>query len=176
MTASAYLAEVLRCFTGWLLLAAAVGKLRTWRDFNANLGELLGVGDAYRRLPALLIVGAEAGIGLAVLANGAETRVAMAAALGMMTLFTGFVGYKFVREDLIRCSCFGEAARSVSVLDLLRNVIAIAAIAYYLVAADGTVAGAAAALAAVLGLILALVAIAFQDTVMLVLYPRDGVV
>lgn len=176
MAACAFLAEVLRCFTGWLLLAAAVGKLRAGRDFHRNLGELLGVAETHRRRLALLIVAAEAGIGVPVLLNGAAARGAMIAALCMMTLLTGFVGYKFLREDLVRCSCFGEAARSVSALDLLRNALTIAAIAYYLMAAGGALAGAAAALAAALGVILALVAIALHDAVMLVVYPRDGVV
>jgi hypothetical protein len=178
MTASAFLAEVLRCFTGWLLLAAAVGKLRAWHDFSRNLDQLLGVGAATGRRLAPLIVVAEAGIGLPVLLNGAAARGPMVAALCLMTLFTALIGYKFLREDLIRCSCFGEAARSVSALDLWRNVLAIAAIVYYLMAAGGAAAGepaALAALAAVLGLLPALVAIGFHDAVMLVLHPRDGV-
>lgn len=158
---------LLRCFVGLLLLAAAAGKARHYAAFRNSLGELLGTRAGWRAWLAPAIVGAE--LLVAALALGPAPHIGMPAALLMFGTFTAFIAYKFFTESVVRCSCFGEAARPTSGYDLLRNVLVLLAIAAYLMLAGSAVALAVPALALALGLavLLCVVAISFHEIVSL---------
>ena len=158
-----YAAEVIRYGIGFLLFFAALGKLKTLDQFKHNLTESFGLSRKLRQALAPTIIFSELLISFLVFINNPITYLAMGAALLMFLLFTGVVAYQYVKEGIVKCSCFGEAERSVSPFDLLRNGLLIAAIAYYLLRADSsTLALPLHVLAAALGLIVSIIAIEFH--------------
>lgn len=162
MSTAFFVAEVLRWFAGFLMLAAAGGKLRTFGQFRANLTSSFGMPAPLAALLAPAVVAAEAGAAALIL--GGAPRPGMLAALVMLGAFTALVSYKFFTESVVKCSCFGEAARSVSGFDLLRNLLAIGAIGAWLALATGSALPlSAAVLAAGLASILLVAAIEFHD-------------
>ena len=170
MSTGFFVAEILRYFIGFFMLAAAVGKLRTFPEFRANLGTSFSVPPRAANMLAPGVIAAE--FGAAALILGGAEQPGMVAALAMLAVFTALVAYKFFTESVVKCSCFGEAARSVSGYDLLRNLLAIAASAAYLAMASGPALSVSAALlAAGLATILLVAAIEFHDIATL-LAPR----
>lgn len=180
MTAGVYMAEVFRCFTAMLLLVAAVGKLRTMAEFRQNLTESFGVGARAARVLAPAVAAGELLLAVAIAAGDAASPgigyAAMAAALAMFAVFTALVARKYVQEGIVRCSCFGEAGRSVSPFDLLRNVLVMACIAFYLVSAGAAPDLGAEAwfLAAGLAAFLTVLAVEFHEIAMLLAHAREG--
>lgn len=179
MTASIFMAEVFRCFAALLLLCAAVGKLRTLADFRHNLTDTFGLRAPVAAALAPAVVGLEFALSLALAVNSgasAPAMGAMAAALLMFAVFTAVVARKYVQEGIVRCSCFGEAGRSVSAYDLLRNALAMACMAFYLVCAGDSSGFSPAAwfMAAGLAAFLSVVAVAFHDIALLLAHAQDG--
>lgn len=161
-------AETLRLFTGFLLLAAVAGKLRTFSAFRHNLVSSFGVPAAASRMLAPAVVAAEALA--AAMALGLSPRPGMWAALLLFAVFTTLLAYRFVKDGLVKCSCFGEAERTLSGFDVLRNVLVLAAIAGWLALPLPLLSGAGATahlslLGAGLASILVVVAIGFHDIV-----------
>ncbi|WP_445232812.1 MauE/DoxX family redox-associated membrane protein [Duganella rhizosphaerae] len=166
------MSEILRYFVALLMLAAATAKLRDLAGFRDNLASLFGMGPALRALVAPAIPVAE--LAVAALLLGGLARTGLLAALLMLCGFTALVGYKFSTQSVVRCSCFGEAERSLSGLDLLRNGLVIAAIgAGLMLPAGAALPLHAALLAASLGLLVCVIAVHFHEIVHL-LSPGDG--
>ena len=162
MSTGFFIAEILRYFIGFFMLAAALGKLRTFAQFRANLSTSFSMPARLANLLAPGVVSAE--FAAAVMILGGAAKPGMMAALAMLAAFTAFVSYKFVTESVVKCSCFGEAARSVSGFDLLRNLLTIAAAGAHLTLAGGAALPLGAALlAAGLATILLVAAIEFHD-------------
>lgn len=172
MNVDQFLGEILRYFVALLMLAAASAKLRDLAGFGASLASLFGLAPALRALLAPAIALAE--LAVAALLLGGQTRAGLLAALLMLCGFTALAGYKFYTQSVVRCGCFGEADRSLSGLDLLRNALVIAALAAGLMLpAGGGLPWHVALLAASLGLLACVVAVHFHDIVHL-LSPSDG--
>jgi hypothetical protein len=171
MTLSVFVAGVLRYFVGLLLLAAAVAKLRGFDSFRENLVASFGIGGTQSRMLAPAVVLAE--LATAVLVLGGAARVGMWAALLMFCAFTVLLGYKFYTQSVVRCACFGEAERSLSGFDLLRNVLVIVAIGVGLVLHNAIgMPTHAAILAAALATVAGVVAIHFHEVVQLLVAPH----
>lgn len=159
-------AETLRLFTGFLLLAAVAGKLRSFAAFRDNLVSSFGMAPAASRLAAPAVVAAEAIA--AAMALGLSPRPGMWAALLLFAVFTALLAYRFFKDGIVKCSCFGEAERNLSGLDLLRNVLVLMAISGWTALQSSAEAAAAAHLSllgAGLASILVVVAIGFHDIV-----------
>ncbi len=172
MSTGQFLGEVLRYFVALLMLAAAAAKLRNLAGFRDNLASLFGMGPALRALVAPTVVAAELAVAALLLAGLA--RAGLLAALLMLGGFTALVGYKFARQSVVRCGCFGEAERSLSGLDLLRNGLVLAAIAAGLALPAGLAPPWHVTLLAVaLGCLACVVAVHFHEIVHL-LSPSDG--
>jgi len=166
MTPASFGMEIIRYFVGFLMLAAATGKLRTLADFRANLTSSFGVGAAFSAALAPAIIVLE--LAAAVLVLGPWSTTGMLASLLMLGLFTLVVCYKFFTQSVVKCSCFGEAGRSVSGIDLLRNGVVLVSIIAYLYQGGGVTVGLAAAiLAAALAALLCVIAIEAHDIVTL---------
>ncbi|MQA18768.1 MauE/DoxX family redox-associated membrane protein [Rugamonas rivuli] len=125
-------ALVLRLLVGAVFLLAVLGKLRAPARFRANLTESMGVPPALGMALTPAVILAEAALALMLLGDVQARTFAMPAALVLLIGFTCFVAYKYVTADSVRCSCFGEAERPLSVYDLLRNGLLIGAIACWL--------------------------------------------
>jgi|APHig2749369809_1036254.scaffolds.fasta_scaffold05286_3 hypothetical protein len=159
---AAFGADILRWFIGFVLLAACIGKLRTFTRFRDNLATSFGVAPRQGALLAPAIVGVE--LLLAALVLGPFARFGMAAALPLFAAFTILLAWRMKRDGALRCGCFGEAERNLSGYDLVRNLLIVTAIALFLTLPAGAgVPPASSALAAGLGAILAVLAIDFHD-------------
>lgn len=166
MTTALFAAQILRYFIGFLMLAAAAGKLRSFADFRANLTASFGVSRAHSALLAPAVVVAECLV--AAMLPSVFDRTGMLAALLMLCAFTAVVSYRFFTQGVVKCSCFGEAGRPVSGYDLLRNLIVILSIVLYLSLAAGPgLPLHASILAAALAALLCVMAIEFHDIVTL---------
>lgn len=174
MTAEQFIGEIVRYFLAMLMLAAAAAKLRGYAGFRDNLGTLFGMGPTLRALVAPAVPAAE--LLVAVLLIGGLARAGMLAALVMLCVFTALVGYKFITQSVVRCSCFGESERSLSGLDLLRNGLVILATVAGLMLPSGLALPLplhAALLAASLALLACVIAVHFHEIVHL-LSASDG--
>ncbi|HEX8611874.1 MAG TPA: MauE/DoxX family redox-associated membrane protein [Telluria sp.] len=164
MSAAAYLTEIIRFFTAFLLACAAIGKLRTLAAFAHNLVESFGVQRRAAAVLAPAVVALEAVLAGLILAGGAIGRAGMAAALVLFVALTALVGYRYVVEGSVKCSCFGESERPVSSYDLLRNGLVIAAIGTCLAFSGGAAFGKKeSVLAAALALVATIGATGFHD-------------
>jgi uncharacterized membrane protein YphA (DoxX/SURF4 family) len=172
LTPQVFIAEILRYFVGLLLLTAAVAKLRGFENFRANLTASFGVGAAHSQVLAPAVMLAELAVGALVL--GVSMRIGLWCALLMFCLFTALLAYKFYTQSVVRCGCFGEAERSLSGFDLLRNVLVIAAIGAGLALGrqDAGVPPHAALLAVALATLACVVAVHFHEMVSLLAAPH----
>ncbi len=177
MAAPAFIAEVFRYFLAFLLFFAALGKYRTFARFQANLVDSLGLGRGLSAWLAPALVGLEFGLSLLIVAGIALSYQGMLAALLLFAGFTAFIGYKYVKEGIVKCGCFGASERSVSGFDLLRNLLVILCAAFYLAfAGAAALAWPALLTAAALALILTVFAIEFHDLAMLLVHSAKGYV
>lgn len=162
MTAPVFGAEIIRYFIGFFMLAASVGKLRSFTDFRANLVTSFGASTAHSALLAPAVVMLE--LAAAAMVLGPFSRAGMLASLLILGSFTAVLSYRFFTESVVKCSCFGEAGRAVSAFDLLRNVLVLAAIAaYFSMASAGSLPLTASILAAALATFLCVAAIELHD-------------
>lgn len=53
------------------------------------------------------------------------TYLPMLLSLLLLSTLTGVLAWRYFTHSVVRCSCFGEAARPVSQYDLLRNMLAV---------------------------------------------------
>ncbi len=165
MTGSAFGAEIIRYFIGFLMLAAGLGKLRTFAQFRANLVSSFGATTSQSTWLAPTVVMLE--LLAAALVLGPYSQTGMLASLFMLGSFTVVLSYKFFTESIVRCSCFGEAGRAVSSIDLLRNALVLAAIALQFTLSHAALPLTASVLAAALATLLCVVAIELHDIVTL---------
>lgn len=124
---AAHIAELCRLFVFVTLAAAAVGKTIDIGPFVAATAELLGLSRSIARYVAYTIVGAEASVAVLLLAGGSLARIGMPAAILLFLTFTAVVAVALVRRRAVHCNCFGGRGHTISVHDLLRNGILIAA-------------------------------------------------
>lgn len=177
MSAAAFFAEALRLAAALLLLAAAWGKWRALGQFRDNLSTTFGASPALAALLAPAIASAEVLLGAALLAGGAVGQAGLAGSLLLFSVFTAVVAWKYATEDIVKCSCFGDADRSVSGFDLARNLAIIGGIVFSLVlGAEGGGGWPALVCAAGVATLLAVVLANFHEIMMLLLYAREGVV
>lgn len=164
---AALLSQVARYVIALLLLAASVGKLRSYGAFRGNLATSFGLPPATAALAAPALVAAELLLAAWLLAAplpGAGARLPMLLALLLLGTLTAVLAYRYFTQNVVRCSCFGEAARPVSHYDLLRNVLVVAINgAYFALAPDAALPASTAWLAAGLASIVCVAAISLHD-------------
>lgn len=177
MSGAALLAATLRLTAALLLLAAGWGKWRALGQFRDNLASTFGAGKAVAALLAPGIAGAEVLLGLALLAGGAAGQAGLAGSLLLFAVFTAVVAWKYATEDIVKCSCFGDADRSVSGFDLARNLAIIGAITCSLGLGGADVGSwQATVCAAGVATLLAVLLANFHEIMMLLLYAKEGAV
>lgn len=132
---ASFLAETCRCLLAWVLLAAALSKLRALAAFRHNLQESFAVPPGASAPLAWAIVGAELLLAAGCASAPAPGYGAMALTLALFAGFTAVLAYRYWSTGLVRCACFGEAGRPVSSYDFLRNALLMAALVVYLACA-----------------------------------------
>lgn len=126
---AAWLDEAVRIGVAGLLAYAAASKAADLAAFRRSLEGFAGVGATQANVLAPTLVGAEVGLALA-LVFAPESRVeALVAALLAFAAFTLSLVRAFAGDDAVRCGCFGEGERPVSMHDIARNVVILAALA-----------------------------------------------
>ena len=159
---AALLADTARCCIALLLLAASVGKLRSYGGFRGNLATSFGVPPAAARVAAPALVTAELLLAGWLLAGG--THIPMLLSLLLLTTLSAVLAWRYFTHSVVRCSCFGEAARPVSQYDLLRNLLAVGVNgSYFAFAQQAAVPVATTALAAGLAAIVCVAIISLHD-------------
>lgn len=120
---AALLSDIARYCIALLLLAASVGKLRSQGAFRDNLATSFGVPPAAARVVAPALVMTELLLAGWLLAGA--THLPMLLSILLLSTLTAVLAYRYFTHSVVRCSCFGEAARPVSPYDLLRNVLVV---------------------------------------------------
>lgn len=133
MTALDYIAVLARWYVALSLLAAARGKSGGFDAFRRSLSEAfpaLGRADAAL---AFAIVAAEWGIAAALLAGGmsaplgAVVQYGAICGLALFASFTIVISLSILDGRAIVCTCFGASGRRMDGLDVVRNLVLIAA-------------------------------------------------
>lgn len=159
---AALLSATARNCIALLLLTAGVGKLRGYADFRGNLSTSFGLPPAAAALAAPVLVAVELLLAGWLLTGG--TDAPMLLALMLLGLLTAVLAYRYFTLSVVRCSCFGEAARPVSHYDLLRNALVLAINgAYFALAPEAALPVATSVLAAGLASIVCVTAISLHD-------------
>ncbi|AYM76611.1 hypothetical protein D9M09_13010 [Janthinobacterium agaricidamnosum] len=159
---TALLSDIARCCIALLLLAASVGKLRSYGEFRGNLATSFGLPPAAAAWAAPALVAAELLLAGWLLAGGA--RLPMLLSLLLLSTLTAVLAWRYFTHSVVRCSCFGEAARPVSQYDLLRNALAVGINgSYFALAQDAALPVATTVLAAGLAAIACVAIISLHD-------------
>jgi uncharacterized membrane protein YphA (DoxX/SURF4 family) len=159
---TALLSDIARCCIALLLLAAGVGKLRSYAAFRGNLATSFSLPPAAAAWAAPALVMTELLLAGWILAGG--THLPMLLSLLLLSTLTAVLAWRYFTHSVVRCSCFGEAARPVSQYDLLRNVLAVGINgAYCALAQAATVPVATTVLAAGLAAIACVAIISLHD-------------
>ncbi|MBW3509502.1 MauE/DoxX family redox-associated membrane protein [Janthinobacterium sp. NKUCC06_STL] len=162
LTALPFLSDIARHVIALLLLAASVGKLRSYAAFRGNLATSFGVPPAAAQFAAPALVATELLLAGWLLAGG--TQLPMLLSLLLLSTLTAVLAWRYFTHSVVRCSCFGEAARPVSQYDLLRNVLAVAInVAYFAFAQTASLPAATSILAAGLAAIVCVTVISLHD-------------
>ncbi|STR23320.1 Uncharacterised protein [Janthinobacterium lividum] len=162
LTSLTFLSDIARYVIALLLLAASVGKLRSYGDFRGNLSTSFGVAPAAAKAAAPALVTAELLLAGWLLAGG--TQLPMLLSLLLLSTLTAVLAWRYFTHSVVRCSCFGEAARPVSQYDLLRNVLAVGVNgAYFASAQEAALPVATSILAAGLAAIVCVAVISLHD-------------
>jgi len=129
---TAPLSETCRLYVLVVLLVAAAGKAHALGRFAETVEALVHVPARWSRAAATAIVISELVIALALLSGGAVARPGMVAALALFLAFTAVLGAALAQRRAVRCNCFGASEHPLSVWDLARNLLLIAACAAWL--------------------------------------------
>ncbi|PHV17891.1 hypothetical protein CSQ90_06115 [Janthinobacterium sp. BJB303] len=143
---TALLSDTARCCIAFVLLAAAVGKLRGYTAFRDNLATSFGLPLRAAAWAAPGLLAAELLLAGWILAGG--THLPMQLSLLLLGTLTAVLVHRYFTRSVVRCNCFGEAARPVSPYDLLRNALLVGINgAYFALAQDAALPVAATVLA-----------------------------
>ncbi|WP_199611624.1 MauE/DoxX family redox-associated membrane protein [Flocculibacter collagenilyticus] len=127
-----YLLEIIRLFIGFVLVAGALGKYSVFDQFVTGTAEALGVSLKAVKFVAPIVILCEAAIGGSLVFKLISPYLLMWAALTLFVIFTGLIIYWLMQNAVISCHCFGEAPQPLTFWDLLRNILLLVSIGYFL--------------------------------------------
>ena len=161
----------------FVFFSAALGKLEKQEQFKSNLVESFGLSEKASHNIAPVLVILELVLGLLIISGPSLSYIAMSVAFVIFCFFTLFLIYHWLQNARVKCSCFGEDDRPVSIFDLLRNGLVIALIGTYLVFFEGqySLPMSSHLLLAGIGLALSILIIHLHDIAMIFLTARGKV-
>lgn len=127
-----YLNEIIRFSIGILLVVAAYSKTIGYRAFIDTLQSSFHLNRALSLIIAPTVIAVEWAIGVTLVVYPAMVYWAVSAALVMFLFFTLAVSFMLFRDGFVKCNCFGAEDRPVSLADIVRNIICILAMLFYL--------------------------------------------
>lgn len=168
---------LIQWFVIFILLRAAWGKLVALNDFKSNLEESFRFSGKISRVIAPTLVVYEITLFILIISKTNYSYISMLVALFTFFIFTLVLCYRWVQDSRVRCNCFGNEDRTVSIFDLIRNIIIILLIGLYLIwgPPEHDLHLGSLFLLALLGLILSTVVIRFHDIAMLLLSAQGRV-
>ena len=132
MSTTPYLVEICRLLVGFTLLAAAIGKIATFKQFSSDLSDSLKLSEHWSLSVTSLLVITELLLSMLILLNNHYGYMAMAIAAIMLSGFTLYIFVSLLQDKLIRCNCFGQSNDSISYFDVSRNLVLMIAASFYL--------------------------------------------
>lgn len=144
--AAFYVAELCRLFVFVVFAASCAGKASAIAEFREALVLSFHVPDRLSWLAAFAIVGVEGAIAVLLVGGAQWVRIAIVAAMALISLFSAVILVGLLKGKKVRCNCFGGRGHVISSFDLFRNASLIAACGVYLHTSPAASADLAAAL------------------------------
>ena len=162
-----YLTEMIRFFIGFILLTSAWSKTKTFQLFTDSLNSSFNLPLKISKIISPIIIAIEWLLAAILLTEISDTTLAMKMSLILFCVFTITVVYFMFKNETLSCNCFGEEPRPVSTFDVVRNIVIIATIIFYLLSntIENDFNRAEIALLALIGLIITIITINFHDVV-----------
>lgn len=128
-----YLSELARFVVFCTMAMAGLGKAVTFSDVKQNLVESFNVPSRLSTLSAALLIGVELVLALVVVFKTPFTAWGMIVSALVFLLFSLLIASLLLKDNIVRCNCFGNTEQRISGLDLVRNGLLLLACYYYLV-------------------------------------------
>lgn len=126
-----FIAALGRYATALLLLAAAFGKCSSFSLFRDNLVSSFAVSPKLSPFLAGFLLLLEFGLGAWLLLSAAPVVAVMGFVLLLFSVFSLVLLWRYLLDGNVKCSCFGEQNRPVSVFDLVRNLLILLTVSLY---------------------------------------------
>ncbi len=125
MNEQVYLLELVRLSIGLTMFIAVYNKSLSFSTFRKELVVSFGFTNESAKWLAPAVVGIELLLAGCILGVSSIIHTAMIFSLCLFIIFTVVLLWHFFSGNLVRCSCFGEEDRPVSLFDLIRNGVII---------------------------------------------------
>lgn len=170
-----YISEGSRLYVLLALLFAAWGKSANVEQFKEAIAKSFPRLGRASGFVAISIIGTEWLIAALMLFGGVQSRIGLAAALGLFILFTTVISWALLLGNPVVCNCFGSSGHRISVHDLFRNILFIGAswLGLHYSSTAGSIGVIAYVALAGIALILLLLSIALQDIATLLRVRAD---
>lgn len=132
MSLLVYWLEVCRCLIMIILLFAATGKTLNFSLFRKNLVESFHVPQQWSVVVALCVIILEWLLMLLIVNNGAFLYQSVFVVMCLFIGFTLIISYLLIKEQLVRCNCFGQSDDKISYYDVVQNLLIILACIFFL--------------------------------------------
>lgn len=119
---SAYVQAFCRILLGLIFLLSSVGKLRDMVGFRKAINNFQIFPPQFDHLIARLFVGCEIIVVILLVIGGPMLLYGFFLAIFLLTVFSSALVSVLIRKLSISCHCFGSSTRSVSLLDIWRNI------------------------------------------------------
>jgi len=172
-----YISIMISWSVAFILFGAAWGKLESFSQFKLNLVTSFGLSKSLAGIVTPSLITLELSIAFIIISHSAYSYFAMIVAFTTFCIFTLFLIYHWSRDARIKCNCFGQDDRPVSIFDLLRNLVIVLFIGTYLILgkSDHALSIEEQPLLAGLGVGLSIVVIHLHDIALLFLSARGKV-
>ena len=167
MSIPLYLAEISIYFIGFVMLTAAWSKTKSYHHFTESLVSSFHLSKTLSKLLAPLVIILEWSLALILLTKLFPPQLAMQISLLLLSIFTLVVLFLLIKHEVVKCNCFGEESRPISIFDLIRNLGFIASIIFYLVYSnsDAELSIEVSILLASLAIIMTIISVNFHEMV-----------
>ncbi|EKE87653.1 MauE/DoxX family redox-associated membrane protein [Idiomarina xiamenensis] len=110
----------------WVLAIAALQKCRSWRQFVANLQQLLPMPYTLAALFSALLIATEVLLAIMLWLPGAWWNFSAGLTLVLFIGFSGFIIWLLRSGRRFSCQCFGHSQQPLGKADLYRSVLLLA--------------------------------------------------
>ncbi len=171
MTTLMVTSEIIRFYIGFILLASAWGKTKTYHQFIDNLITSFHIKAIFSQFLGPMIILLEWVLAIILITQLMNINLTMIICLALFSSFTVVLIYLFMKHEIVKCNCFGEAQRPITHLDLMRNLILIGAALFYVINTPNNIllADQVTILIACVALIITIMSIHFHELILLLI-------